>query len=99
MKYVTQCITLYRTFIFVPNPGCVGLALYQPLLESYNLPPLESHPKRATPRSDYGATPRSDYGATPLGWRRSRVVTFTAIRRRGPGFKYRPGQKFGNKNF
>ena len=34
-----------------------------------------------------------------LGWRRSRVVTFTAIRLRGPAFKPRPGQKFENKNF
>src|SRR6218665_1211179 len=31
-------------------------------------------------------------------WRRSRVVTFTAIRLRGPGFKPRPGQKFENEN-
>ena len=30
---------------------------------------------------------------------RSRVVTFTAIRLRGPGFKPRPGQKFENENF
>src|SRR6218665_3808111 len=45
MKYVTQCTTLYRTFIFVQNSGRVGSALYQPLLESYNLPPQESHPK------------------------------------------------------
>src|SRR6218665_96450 len=29
-----------------------------------------------------------------LGVRRSRVVTFAAIRLRGPGFKPRPGQKF-----
>src|SRR6218665_1731792 len=84
MKYVTQCITLYRTFISVQSRGCVGSALYQPLLESYNLPPQESHPKRRLRR--------------PFGWRRSRVVTFTAIRRRGLGFKSRPGQKFGNKN-
>src|SRR6218665_1104978 len=34
-----------------------------------------------------------------LGCRRSRVVTFTAIRLRGPGFKPRPGQKFENENF
>ena len=33
------------------------------------------------------------------GWHRSRVVTFTAIRLRGPGFKPRPGQKFENENF
>src|SRR6218665_3630353 len=31
---------------------CVGSALYQPLLESYN---LIAPPKRATPRGDYGA--------------------------------------------
>src|SRR6218665_1256376 len=31
--------------------------------------------------------------------RRSRVVSFTAIRLRGPGFKPRPGQKFENENF
>ena len=30
---------------------------------------------------------------------RSRVVTFTAIRLRGPGFKPRPGQRFENENF
>src|SRR6218665_2372916 len=30
----------------------------------------------------------------PLFVRRSRVVTFAAIRLRGPGFKPRPGQKF-----
>ena len=33
-----------------------------------------------------------------MGWRRSRVVTFTAIRLRGPGFKPWPGQKFENEN-
>ena len=33
------------------------------------------------------------------GRRRSRVVTFTAIRLRGPGFKPRPRQKFENENF
>src|SRR6218665_2987863 len=33
------------------------------------------------------------------GCRRSRAVTFTAIRLRGPGLKSRPGQKFENKNF
>src|SRR6218665_3347781 len=58
MKYVTQCITLYRTFISVQSPGCVGSAFYQPLLESYNLPPQEIHPKWRQRR--------------PLGWRRSR---------------------------
>src|SRR6218665_3739585 len=34
-----------------------------------------------------------------VGWCRSRVVMFTAIRLRGPGFKPRPGQKFENENF
>jgi len=34
-----------------------------------------------------------------FGVRRSRVVTFTAIRLRGPGLKPRPGQKFENENF
>src|SRR6218665_385491 len=34
-----------------------------------------------------------------VGWRRSRVVTFTAIRLRGPGFKPRPEQIFENENF
>ena len=29
-----------------------------------------------------------------LGWRSSRVIMFTTIRLRGPGFKPRPGQKF-----
>src|SRR6218665_2978815 len=33
------------------------------------------------------------------GCRRSRVVTFTAIRLRGLGFKPRPGQTFENENF
>src|SRR6218665_3610855 len=33
------------------------------------------------------------------GCRHSRVVTFTAIRLRGPGFKPRPRQKFENENF
>ena len=33
------------------------------------------------------------------GVRRNRVVTFTAIRLRGPGFKPRPWQKFENENF
>ena len=33
------------------------------------------------------------------GCRRSRVVTFTAIRLRGPGLKSRPEQKFENENF
>ena len=33
------------------------------------------------------------------GCRHSRVVTFTAIRLQGPGFKPRPGQKFENENF
>src|SRR6218665_3838348 len=31
-------------------------------------------------------------------WRRSRVVTFTAITLRGPRFKPRPGQKFDKEN-
>ena len=35
----------------------------------------------------------------PTGCRRSRVVTFTAIRLRGPEFKPRPGQKFENEIF
>src|SRR6218665_2193803 len=64
---------------------CVGSALYQHLLESHNLPPQESHPKGRLRR--------------PLGGRRSRGGTFTAIRRRGPGVKTRPGAKIGNKNF
>src|SRR6218665_1399537 len=34
-----------------------------------------------------------------LECRRSRMVTFTAIRLRGPGFKPRPGQKFENEHF
>src|SRR6218665_3870424 len=38
-------------------------------------------------------------GKSTWGCRRSRVVTFTAIRLRGPGFKPRPGQKFENENF
>src|SRR6218665_1091148 len=63
---------------------CVGSALYQPLIESYNLLPPREPPQGAT--------------TAPLGWRRSRVVTFTAIRLRGPGFKFRPGQKFENEN-
>src|SRR6218665_1323620 len=33
------------------------------------------------------------------GCRRSRGVTFTAIRLRGPGFKLRLGQKFENEHF
>jgi len=33
------------------------------------------------------------------GRHRSRVVTFTAIRLRGPGLKPRPGQKSENENF
>src|SRR6218665_543923 len=37
-------------------------------------------------------------GTHKSGCRRSRVVTFTAIRLRGPGFKPRPGQKFENEN-
>src|SRR6218665_2060086 len=34
-----------------------------------------------------------------IGCRRSRVVTFTAIRLRGPGFKPRLGQTFENETF
>src|SRR6218665_1351346 len=33
------------------------------------------------------------------GWCRSRGVTLTGIRLRGPGLKPRPGQKFENENF
>src|SRR6218665_208111 len=36
---------------------------------------------------------------THRGCRRSRVVTFMAIRLRGSGFKPRPEQKFENENF
>ena len=34
-----------------------------------------------------------------MGCRRSRVVTFNAIRLRGPGFKPRSGQKFEKRKF
>src|SRR6218665_3257203 len=57
------------------------------------------HPKRATPREPPQESHPMGRLRRPLWWRRSRVVTFTAIRLRGPGFKSWPGQKFENENF
>src|SRR6218665_4226655 len=48
-----------------------------------------------------GGAARPAHSSSPgpiMGWLRSRVVTFTAIRLRGPGFEPRPRQKFENEN-
>jgi len=54
--------------------------------------------RTASIRAVSGA-PLSSSGLEEAGCRRNRVVTFTAIRLRGPGFKPRPGQKLENENF
>src|SRR6218665_2539398 len=62
---------------------------------------LHTHDCHRASLRDYSSSDISHHSKKRLNQRpvASQVVTFTAIRLRGSGFKLRPGQKFENENF